>query len=774
MKITNQNYFEHALASGFNLFIGAGFSTLAKDKCGRCLPLGNALRDELAEMFNKPRTFSLSQLSTIIESIDKSRFYQYLTDRFTVEEYDQRYLILNKLGIKSVFTTNIDNLIPRIVKNSKLRYINNQCLNGPSEDSYAINYMPLHGYVEQEPHKYIFDVASIANVYNDATRLFSYLAREVEIRPTLFLGYGFSDSSVIQALTNHQTFNNAKKEMWILLCENDVQYAEYFESMGFSIIEGNIEEFLDYLSDLSFTRQKKTIDEERRKYLLPYCVPRSIQDVKVQRPIKEFYLGSSPSWCDIINNQIYKTHYYNIVNNYIYENGKNVIIIGSPISGKSTLLMQLAYFIQYEGLKFFFDKISLERAEFITKMIGSDNAIVFIDNLADSIEALHVLEKSKMKIVAAERSHNFSIISHLINDSYNIVNITQLSERDQQGIYNALPSSIRNENLRTEKELSIYGKDSLFEFVIRNISYPNIRERYKDAIQKLEKDDADLAEFIVLCAYMHNCHVPLSFEMAYDYFTELYPNISYSDIFELKSDSDDIIKDYIPNDNNVLYKDMDYYYPRSRYAAEVILDSCSIELLQMVLNNVLQNIGSYRICNYSIYRKYAFDKRIVSRAFPNWNEGKLFYESAFIYDNNNPYVLQQGALYLAQRYQYDIAFEWIDRAINMTDDKYFSIRNTHAIILFNANINKNDINARNELDKSMNILEKCMNADNRKRFHAITYGRHAIQYYLKYTDDKALTYMYQAKNWLSEEIDHSAWDIDAKQIYEQIISLIPN
>ena len=79
-----------------------------------------------------------------------------------------------------------------------------------------------------------------------------------------------------------------------------------------------------------------------------------------------------------------------------------------------------------------------------------------------------------------------------------------------------MPATIRNEYLRTEIELSIYGKDSLFEFVIRNISYPNIRDRYKEAMQKLENDDPELAEFIVLCAYMHNCHVPLSFEMAYD------------------------------------------------------------------------------------------------------------------------------------------------------------------------------------------------------------------------------------------------------------------
>lgn len=772
MKITNQNFFEHTISTGINLFLGAGFSILAKDCAGRALPVGNGLRDELSEKFSKSNAFSLPQLSTIIGSINKGDLQQYLTERFTVVEYDTRYMAINNLNIKSVFTTNIDNLFPRIVKDAGTRYINNQYLNGPSEDPQAINYMPLHGYVEMEPHKYIFDVASMSNIYNDTPRLWGYLAREIETRPTLFLGYSFNDSSVIQTLTSQQTFANAKKEMWILLRQEDLQYYEYFESMGLSVIEGDISDFLDYITNFSSIQQKLTIDQERQEYLQPYCVPRSIQDVKFQRPIKEFYLGSAPSWCDIINNQIYKTHYYNIVNNHVFEKGKNVIIVGAPVSGKTTLLMQLAYYIQYPGLKLYFDKVSVERIEFIIKIIGEDDAIIFIDNVADSVEALHVLEETNIKIVAAERSHNFSIISHLISEAFHIVNVTQLSERDLQGVYNVLPATIRNEYLRTEKELSIYGKDSLFEFVIRNISYPNIRDRYKEAMQKLENDDPELAEFIVLCAYMHNCHVPLSFEMAYDYFLGLYPEINYVDIFNLKKDSNDIIKDYVPNDNNQKYEDMDYYYPRSRYAASVILDSCSVDLLKNVLNNVIENIGSYRICDYSIFRKYAFDKRIVFSAFPSWKEGKKFYENAYVYDRNNPYVLQQGALYLAQKQQYDLAFEWIDRAINMTDDKYFSIRNTHAIILFNANIEKNDSDARMELDKSMRILERCMSADNRKRFHAITYGKQAIQYFIKFGDEQASEYLLQAKIWLSTEIDHSAWDIETKQVYEQVMSYL--
>ena len=77
-----------------------------------------------------------------------------------------------------------------------------------------------------------------------------------------------------------------------------------------------------------------------------------------------------------------------------------------------------------------------------------------------------------------------------------------------------------------------------------------------------------------------------------------------------------------------------------------------------------------------------------------------------------------------------------------------------------------------ELDKSMRILERCMSADNRKRFHAITYGKQAIQYFIKFGDEQASEYLLQAKIWLSTEIDHSAWDIETKQVYEQVMSYL--
>lgn len=770
ISIENQNTLEHAFKTGVNLFLGAGFSVLAKDKLGRPLPVGQMLGDELSKRFNKSSIYSLPQLCTILESTAKKEYNDYLVSRFSVGEINPLYYNILRLNVKGIYTTNIDDLVHKIFNYEKCgKYLNSQYEEGATTDANGINFLALHGSVRSLPHRFVFDVNALANIFNDVPRIWSCLARELEIRPTVFIGYSFNDSSVIQTITSQQRFQNIRKDIWVVLRKEDQQYAEFYQSMGFKIIYADLVDFLEYIGSVESDENLSDVDEERVKLLLPYLIPHSVQELQSQRPISEFYAGSSPKWSDILSNQPFRTHHHSVILNSIYDKKcHNVVIIGAPVSGKTTLLMQVARDAHDVGIKLFFDSLSEQRAQFIVKLIGNDRATLFIDNLYDSIDAIPHIDKPNIQIVCADRSHNYSIISHLIDeDKFQVLNVTALNDYDLQGIYNALPDSIRSAYLKKETELATYGKDSIFEFVIRNVNTQNIKERYTEALRRLECDDRDLAEFLVLCAYAHSCHIPLSFEMAYDYFD----GFSYEDIFSLKGDANGIIKEYIPDDEQH-YENMDYYYPRSLYIAEVIIDACSSDLLKDVLTKFLSNIPSVRVCNYRTFHKYAFDKLTTLKAFENWEEGKLFYEEAFLYDHHNPYVLQQGALYLAQKKHYDDAFVWLDRALTMTDDKYFSIRNSHAIILFNANIDKNGKGVKSELDRSMAILEKCMNTDSRKRFHANIYGNQAIKYFNKYRDEKSREYLNQALIWLNKVIDHSAWDVDSRRIRDEIKSML--
>lgn len=93
IQIEEKNTFDKALKSGISLFLGSGFSVLSKDKQGDSLPCGNGLLDNLKEKFPKISAFNdLSKVSTVLEkSMDRDEFKEYLTNRFTVAEYDRVY-----------------------------------------------------------------------------------------------------------------------------------------------------------------------------------------------------------------------------------------------------------------------------------------------------------------------------------------------------------------------------------------------------------------------------------------------------------------------------------------------------------------------------------------------------------------------------------------------------------------------------------------------------------------------------------------------------------
>lgn len=555
-----------------------------------------------------------------------------------------------------------------------------------------------------------------------------------------------------------------QKEKWIILRDEEQKSSPYYESMGFNIIISDTNKFLDYFSNIQISSIKKTSESEEIKYIFrKNLVPRSIKGLSV-RPISEFIKGSPPTWSDIYSGQIYRTSFYLEIQDKILS-GRNNIVIGGPVTGKSTLMMQLAANIPFEGNIFVFNYLDKHKSDLLINILGSKSTLIFIDNFADSIDSFIKLSKIKnFTIVGFERGHNYGIVSHLFNDNdYAYTNITELKDIDIQGIYDLLPINEKTLKLHRSTD-SNYERDSIFEFISRNVKYPTIEERYRSVLKELDNKDSLLSEFLVLTSYVHNSRIPLSFNMLYNYFSDDID--TYRDIYQMRDDLKDLVKDY--SGELILEEDQDYYYPRSMFSAETVLKVADTMLLKDVIENALEKIPSTNIPHYDIYRKYAYDKNLMIRAFVDWKEGKKFYEKVYEYDFKNPYVLQQGALYLSQKKNYTDAFHWIDRAITQTNNKYFSIRNSHAIILFEANINSKEENSniREELDRSMSILERCITDDKRKIFHAIRYAEQVIEYAKRYYDEKTKQYIDKSKNWLKKEQNQNKWNPEITKLLQ--------
>lgn len=774
MEIQNENSLIHAMKTGINVFVGAGFSLYAYDKKKQNLPSGNGLADELKSMFNV-KAASLSMISTILQRKAKTEFKAFLTERFSVDSYESFYNNLNLVNVKSYFTTNIDNLIPKIVsaENSK-RFINDLLVNGENADANRINYLPLHGCVENPENEYVFDVQSLATTFGNNSRIWSYLSNACEKNPTIFLGYSYSDNSVIQALSSYRTFENAQKEKWILLYNPTDDQIEFYEALDFTIIKGEIKEFLELLPNILDNEElsgKKNEEEEIRDIFKNNLVPLDNRN-QVSRPIIDFFREQVPIWSDILSNKIYRVSYYKQIQDSIYNQNRQTIVIGAPVSGKTTLAMLLAYNVQFEGVKLMYSGLTLSKVDFILKILGNLKALIFVENFTDNIEAFLKLSQAKnITVVGVDRSQFYSTVSHMLTPQmFDIINVTELSDNDIQGVFNSVPVEIKASSMKTKrKSKDIYAADSIYEFVIRNIKGQNIVERYKKIIHDLEHDDSNLMEFLLLCAYMHKCRVPLSIEVAYSYFSDIY---NYQDVLEMKDELEDMLSEF-EGSNDLLDSSIEYYYPRTYFIAEAILKYSSPLLLKKIMSKVIDNVPKYLIYNFKTFRKFAFDSLLTAKAFVDWKDGMDFYKSAYLYDNENPYVLQQGALFLSKKKQYQEAFKWIDKAINSTNDKYFSIRNSHAIILFDANyeLELNNM-VEEQLDRSMEILHKCYHDDSRKIFHAIVYADQAERYFIKVNSEKTINYLQQAKKWLKEESSNNSWNYELKQRLSKVEKIL--
>jgi hypothetical protein len=296
-----------------------------------------------------------------------------------IGDFDEKYLCIEKLSIKSIYTTNIDNLIFEIFKKFESKYLNEVSHNGRIlDDNSAVDYSALHGCILFDDRKLIFDVSSSSNAYSNSPRTWDYLSQDVENIPTLFWGYSLSDSGVIQSLTSNHTLKTAQKEKWIILREEEQDTSSYYEAMGFNVIISDTDKFLDYISNIKINKSHTgdQSESEEIKYLFSKnLVPKTSVGLRV-RSISEFFMGDPPIWSDIYSGQIYKTSFYSEVQNNILSK-KNNIVLGGPVTGKSTLMMQLAAFINFkEGYKFVFNYINMHQADLLINILKEKQALI--------------------------------------------------------------------------------------------------------------------------------------------------------------------------------------------------------------------------------------------------------------------------------------------------------------------------------------------------------------------------------------------------------------
>lgn len=744
IDIENKNTFERYLREGINIFTGAGFSVLAKDHQARPLPIGDDFRKELlAEFPGSPSILGLPQLCTLISRSKKEELDKYIRTRFSVNEYCEKYNNLEFINIKNIFTTNVDDLLESVFRGNPSKHLNNISLNGASiKDKTAIDYIYLHGNVSDSSSSLIFGDLDIASAFSNDPNRWNYLRSLMNKYPTLFWGYALKDAGTLQVFANAIDDNN-KKNSWIIIHPEYTSDDEisYYKSLDLKIILSETEAFLDYLKEFE---SPEIISKTDYQNPFPELSIPSHADVK-HRSMQDFYQGAEPNWSDVYSPRVAKLHFYSDVEEQI-NRGKNVLITGGPATGKTTLLMQIAAFHDFNGVKLFLSDISITKAQTISAKINNIPTLLFVDNLQTSIEALNFLsKKNNIQLVIAERDYAYLSASsaNFLRRNIEIIDITEVNERDTQMAIENIPVDIK-----AHRGYKFIAGDSLFEVIERNCRTPTIKERFNNVIAELKKKDDKLVQLFLLACYLHTCRSITSMDVIYNYF-----GASYNDhrrIYDLISILSSSLTEHV---GEFMKEEQDYFSIRSNLLADHVFTVAPSKDLSEMLKVFHNNVPRLCIPNFDAFKRRAYDARLFERAFPNVEQGEEIYDIIYR-KHSSPFNLQQKALYLSRRGEHQRAFEVIDEAIAQGGSRNWSIKNSYAIIKFKANISRRDCSdTRKALNESMDALEQCYSADVRKAFHAMSYADQSLKYWKKYRDATAISYLEKSMMWLSEEND---------------------
>lgn len=750
--------FKEALKTKINLFTGAGFSKLP-DSFGNVLPDALDLCEEICARFSISSTYDtdLERLSNILNLRVKDDFQKYLRAKYTVETYNPLYEELNRVSVNSFITTNIDNLIQCVMDNSSKYYLHNILRDGANKRSrIAVPYITLHGDVKNISSHMYFGKNELANVDNDNRELFNTMHAKLLEAPTLFWGYGFHDNAIERYIV--KVLEERHQNIWIQ-CRPGSDNIQYFRDLGCYVIEALTDDLLLWIKDnINYTENTENADvlAELSSYYLP-----SINQLEVVSQ-NDYFVNGNTHWYCILSRFPYETKKVNDLYELSLEH-KNCLAIGIPFSGKTTLMMQLAAKMQND-VKLVINNLNYSQAKYIGNKLAGVSATIFIDDCCDDIEGIkYLMAQPNTKVVGFCDDFAFESSKHIIDGiPYKKVYFSELDVDEAQRIYQAIPLAIQADIFRYKEKNN--EKFSMLEMMSKNVKGVITKERIDGVLRKVKNSSCESFEVIALTAYLASNKSAISTDVLISYFETSDYNIIKNIV--------DVSRGYLAELNLDLHPDaidQDYFDMRSNLFAYHALKSLTTSYKAdfcRVIRKFILNVAPVKVYKHYVFKRTGYDALMFFRLFDD--SAHDLYSKIYDYDSS-PYSLQQWALYKAYLGDYKGAFADIDRAINLHSNN-FSMKNTRAIILFEANRDKKSDLAMEGMSEAMETLNQCYHSDKRKVYHAKKYAEFSM---FLATEWQETGYLSQAKEWLEnivasgESTSHST-----KKLLKDIKSII--
>ncbi len=741
IEIGRIDLFKEKLLTGINLFTGAGFSCLP-DEDGKKLPTGDELCPEICERFGLSYEVFGSDLEAICALADGDELDSFLREKFRVEKINLKYLILNKIKLLSYITTNIDNIIHLSVEAEGRYYLKSLTYYGAvRKDQAELCFIPLHGEVMNKEKKLYFGKFDLAVVDQANSDLFQEVAMKLRNKPVLFWGYGFHDSGVLKMVQKLLAYG--PQDIWVQCLPESEKQIKLFQSLGCNVILGDTEQLLDWIDKCVPAKEpeKELKEIKRNKKLEKYFIPTITQVPAV--PATDFYIKGATQWYSVLTKQAVELDIVNDVYNEHLKN-KNVILIGTDFSGKTTALMQLALKINNSN-KLYVENLTIEKSNYILNNLKGTPAVIFIDNCEENLLAYKLLaEEPGIFTVATSTDYTFEAAKHLLGSlAVKQMYLADLTQDQARRFYNSIDSSIRQTVFKYKDNEN--ERFSVLEMMLKNISNSMGMHRVKQLLEKVLQRNQQAFETVALASYLSGNNSALSTDILFSYFD----CSTYEDTKRYVNEANGLLRELDVSVDACL-DDQDYYDIRSKlflYHCKRIFGE--VKDLRNAYADVIRKfhrkVSAFKIYQYHLFKRSAYDAKIYYTLFGN--QANEIYAELYEYDQN-PYTLQQWALCRAYLGQFKEAFADIDKALRQKPNN-FSIKNTSAIILFEANRNEKNLTGKQKRNEAMQILEQCYYNDKRKVYHTNRFAEFAIDIFEM---DGDYQYIRKARLWLDEII----------------------
>lgn len=795
------------LSGNVVLFTGSGFSigaigNMRDEETGEKIPIPNVgqLKTILANkvLDSVEEQLPLKEICEDCQEDNCERYAQVMREVFRVSKVEDFHHLYAKIDWKSIYTTNVDNVIEYIYDGTNKKIYNVYSEKPIYIERGALVLYKLHGDAIYAPERITFSTSDYrVNAAKRNDYRFENLTAALKTDNFLFIGTSLNDEWDFDIKCEQADVYSVSNKAYFVLKEYDERLIKRLRRRfkNAVMIQETAETFIlkvmQYLQDnpvqgVAYSYEKWNFN------LIREC------NFKVDNYLKpDLYLGAEPTWEDIFSNHDVVWEKTQRTINYLIANYRVpcTLIVGKPVSGKSTMLYRIgrdlcndSKVLEYIGDNFLEDIRSLMN----NQRNSGQNCIVLLDDanwiLGRIGQVIDIFQETNIRLIATVRQSEFDKRQYLFDEVllrniYIVEDINDLTKIDIELYLEKLfeKSFLGNysKKFNDDKEKAI---DDLYKEIREKKDDPLLKLAYKmkygsvldkriDDISKhvAINENFNLKRFAVL---LYLLDVIGDTGLKLSLFLDLFP-MNEKQLKEFISESQETL---ISNINRISWEKSSYnkitIHSRFSEIVKKVIPKISYEELETIVEDIfirLDNVYHFKCRQSNSYLNYVLYTLLRSQNICelfrdkykqiNWTYINKMYENIHeYYEDYHLYWLHRGISEIKMK-KYPAATIHLQQARIVRNVYSYEIEHTFALLYFEMGMNSKNLmySERKELlRKALEIIKLQIGRKENDAFSIHSFVVKTIQFYQRinevipeYLIKEILQYYYLARKMFS-------------------------